>query len=251
MPTKTGAGGQPQEYDAKTGEYGGEHRQNTSHSAILAEQKRRDAARIYDTTDGPINPRPHPVKKMRGQATDVGEDVIAFVAKELGVSAEEADKYARTMSMYCSDYYSDIRRFQRGEKLLTGEERFVAEMASAIEDYISKSPKWDGGITYRGVALSDDELSSWQVGTNHDMGGTSSWSEVDSVATEFADHNATYGKPNKVIFVSPTQTKGTGIAHLSAYYGEQEVLASKDARYKVLKREQKGDYLWITLKEEM
>jgi hypothetical protein len=51
MATKTGAGGQPQEYDAKTGEYGGGHRQNTSHSAILADQKRRDAARIYDTTN--------------------------------------------------------------------------------------------------------------------------------------------------------------------------------------------------------
>lgn len=58
-----------------------------------------------------------------------------------------------------------------------------------------------------------------------------------SVANDFAKRNVTYERPNRVVYHCETQSKGTGIRHLSVFEHEDEVLCSKDSRYEVVRTE--------------
>lgn len=174
----------------------------------------------------------------RGQ-TDIppGCTKIGYVQKELGVSYERAQEYVDAIDAYADDNrYSAIRAFQQGQSVENQEE--ISKISRDIEDYIKKAPRWNGGETFRGVGLSDKELQKFTVNSEHNMKGVSSWSNEITIAEDFANEYKSYGYA--VIFHSPTQNKGTAIRHLSKYpgsSGENEVLASKESKYKVLKRE--------------
>ena len=166
----------------------------------------------------------------RGQITQKIDIPKTFVANELGISEDEAQKYISALKGYTGDnYYGAIRDAQRGGK----QSDKIVQMGNNVETYIDKAPKWNGGETYRGVTLSRKELNSLNVGSTIDMGGTSSWSSKQSVAAKFAD-KAKYVRGKKpVVFVSATQKNGTGIRHLSKLKREEEVVVSKNSKYTI------------------
>lgn len=173
------------------------------------------------------------------------DELYSFVAKELNIPEDRAMAYTDSVMAFTDDLYSDIRAFQRGEIFDDG----IKEISDNIEEYIKKAPRWNGGITYRGISMSDTQLAQLAEGYIFNMGGTSSWSDQIANAQEFASRHIGGEKVNSVIFHCETQGKGTAIKHLSVYEHESEVLCSKESRYIVEKIE--GDYgiFHIYLKE--
>lgn len=99
------------------------------------------------------------------------------------------------------------------------------------------------------------ELKRGSFGNN----GVASWSTEKYVSQRFADNgigykqSSVYGdtKTIKVILVSKNHEKATSIRHLSSFSGEYEVLASKDCRYKFVKKWKSNNYLYIEVEPSM
>ena len=193
--------------------------------------------------------------KPRGQVKDkIPEDELySFVANELHVSVDTAMGYVDSVMAFTdagSGIYSEVRRYQRNDALQFMSQEEAKEISNSIETYIKKAPRWNGGTTYRGVSVSDDELSAFKQGAKLSMGGTSSWSGTESVSKDFAQRNVSYERPNSVMYHCDTQSKGTGIRHLSVYELEDEVLCSKESKYKVVRTEQGVDHITHVYLEE-
>lgn len=174
--------------------------------------------------------------KPRGQ-TDLPQGVskAEYIQSELGVSPQRAQEYADALDAYSDNKYSEIRAFQQGEHVKDAER--IRKISDDLEDYIKKAPRWNGGETFRGVGLTDEQLAAYTIGSEHDMLGVSSWSNDISVAKDFAGND--FGKRRAVIFHSKTQHKGTAIRHLveEEHHDENEVLVSKESKYRVKKIE--------------
>lgn len=177
----------------------------------------------------------------RGQITEhIGEDYIySYVANELRIDENTATTLTDSIMAFTDDYYTDIREFQRGGHI--ADENYIKSLSDNIEDYIKKAPRWNGGETFRGCTVSDDEFLLYKQGFINEMGGTSSWSNVESISKDFANQNVTNERPNKIIFHCDTQSKGTGIKHISVFEEEYEVICSKESHYEVLKIEVDDD----------
>lgn len=166
-------------------------------------------------------------------------------AKYIGVSVQEAKDMYGAVKDFTGTTYSLMRAAQRGEKVDAKYKR-LAELA---EGYIDHAPKWGGGVTYRGMALSPSAVSSIKVGSTFDVNlGTASWSTQEGKAREFA---TPYNGNKGVVFVSQTQSKGTSIKHISYYSNENEVLVSKKAKYTVTSISTKpgSPYTYVYVKE--
>ncbi len=168
-----------------------------------------------------------------------------YLVENLGVSQSQAEQLVTSVENYTGVYYRDIREYQQ-----SGEPKEAAEYAQGIENYIKVAPKWDGGVTYRGISdIPNDVYEQLTTkGNVIDMKGTSSWSSRESVARNFAGMS-TFG--NNIVFVSETQSRGTSIRHLSTIPHEDEVVASKDASYVVkrTKKDKKSGIMYVYLKE--
>lgn len=192
----------------------------------------------------------------RGQITEKipEEELYSFVAKELGIPIERATEYAEAIMNYTdwsSDIYGEVRRYQRGETLKFMSLDEVKKLSDDIEEYIQKAPRWNGGITYRGVSVSDEELASYIAGKEFTSGGTASWSIKKSVARDFATRNTSAERPNSVIYLCDTQSKGTGIRHISLAEFEEEVLCSTESKYVVERVEKDEEYIYYVYLNEV
>ncbi len=175
------------------------------------------------------------------------DDKYEFVSKELNVPKAQAEQYVNSVSDFTGDWYPDIRAYQRGEFSNVPEE--VVSKSEALEDYIKKAPRWNGGETFRGASVSDDEIGKYKQGFRLDMGGTASWSSDVDIAKEFSSRNVSYDLPNEVIYHCDTQSKGTTIKHLSLVEEESEILCSKDSHYVIDKIEGGYGTYHVYLKE--
>lgn len=192
----------------------------------------------------------------RGQVTEkIPEDELySFVANELHISEDEAIAYIDDIMVFTdaeSEIYSEIRRYQRGEALKFLEAKEAKRLSDSLENYIQKAPRWNGGTTYRGITESNDGLAKLIPGNPVEMGGTSSWSATQSISIDFAERNITDARPNMVIYHCETQSKGTGIKHISIHEIEDEILCSMESKYKVIKTEQDANRIThVYLKED-
>ena len=151
-----------------------------------------------------------------------------FVSEELGVSKEDATKMVQAINDYSGESYSAIRKASRGEN-----DEYKAE-ADAMEDFISKSPKWAGGRLYRGMFIAPvsnkrkELLSNAAEGKPIDMLGLSSWTSNKEVAEKFGGHFDA-----SIYFVTNGKetNRGTSIRHLSRKPEEDEVLVSGKAKF--------------------
>lgn len=186
----------------------------------------------------------YPMGRMYDGGDYANPSAVDFTANLTGASKEMALKYNEAVHEWSDGSFIEIREVQRG----LGGNAVVTERAALLEEYIAKAPKWGGGTTYRGV----NSTTLPQVGDVIDMRGSSSWSSSLGEAQYFSyvstDGN-NWGKL-PLIFQSKTQRHGTSIRHLAEYSSEDEVLVSKNARYRVtgMSKGSDGRY-YIDLKE--
>lgn len=124
-------------------------------------------------------------------------------------------------------------------------EKIISILLKISRLWKNKSAPLDKG------AVSDENLSKYVTGYELDMGGTASWSSERSIAEDFIVHRTTADRPNPVIFHCSTQSKGTGIRHLSVYEEENEVLCSKESKYKVITSHRDNNFITHVYLEEI
>jgi len=158
-------------------------------------------------------------------------DTPEETAKYLGTSVERAKELYASVQEFTGSYYSSIRSAQRGES----SDATALRNGDNLEAYIAAAPKWGGGMTYRGIGVSKETaatlMKNWNKGAIIDINGkgTASWSTDKSVSKSFASHGEIH-----LVFQCRTQSKGTSIKHISHFNHEQEVLVSKNAKYRVV-----------------
>lgn len=152
-------------------------------------------------------------------------------------------RVGESIFQYCRHEFYDIKRSQR--------DGTPSDLALGIEEYIDCAPKWDGGLTYRGMAMDDRQVAEiMRAAETHGeydphCGGTGSWSTDYAFCKRWADRrvrNPRKGRNTKVVFWSQTQSRGTSVTHMSPQgLGEHEVLVSQSARYCVRRTEREPD----------
>lgn len=135
----------------------------------------------------------------------------------------------------------------------------IKARADALERFIENSPKWNGGVTYRGMSLSEKELDNlideFKRGEGN-MLGSASWSAEESISMGFSDrhlgeYSHVYGdeKTQRVIIRTKEHKHATPIMHLSEIDYEAEVLSSHHERWKFVKMKkivkQGYEYIYI------
>lgn len=147
---------------------------------------------------------------------------IAQIQEYTGLSEYEAKLTYEAIDFYTGQGYIAIRNGQKPRE------------EELIEQFIALHPKFDGKI-YRGVNLDSDEgeklltelKANKSNGTITNMKGISSWSSTKAVAESYG-----YYRDGEYNFLFEMDNKsGVGIANLSQYEEEAEVLQSKTAKY--------------------
>ena len=185
-----------------------------------------------------------------------GSDGIDAIEEATGVSREIAKDYLEAVIGFSWEWDYEIRQVQCGNNVKSKYGHTldkIIKKAIDLEEFIAKSPRWVGRETYRGIALSPKEIAYARTelkNGDYDMLGSASWSTVEHTARTFAERNigktsAAFGdkKTQRVVFVAKGHTKATSIRHLSEFPGENEVLASKRCRYKIVSERTEGNYL--------
>jgi SPP1 gp7 family putative phage head morphogenesis protein len=157
-------------------------------------------------------------------------------------SDSELEKMYTAVNKYTNGYDSAIRTYQAtGKVVKSGADKY----SDLLEKYIYDSPKFDSEI-YRGVRFSSsDDIAKFKLGQSIDMKGLSSWSSDYSISKDFAinptgvemeidEKLAFYKTNNPVIFKLRKTNSGASIKHLSHYAEENEVVVSKDAKFKIV-----------------
>ena len=181
------------------------------------------------------------------------KEAIDLVQQTLSCSKAEADKYFEAVNDFTFNWYYDIRHYQMGVKFTSKYKHTMAEIkqkAIDVEEFIKKSPKWDGGTTYRGMAVDDKTMQAFRDAMKNnqqiDMLGTASWSTKIDMADNFAQNNydPDKGLTNTILFKTTKAQYGTSIRHMAKWEHEHEILCSKDSRYiiKSIKEISHGDY---------
>lgn len=176
---------------------------------------------------------------------------VEWIRQATGASPQTAKSYQQAVEGFSYQWDYEIRYYQKNGTFAASHhghsDDSVKKKAEDLENYIKAAPKWAGGTTYRGVSLNDADLKAIKVGkpVNANNGGSASWSTNQYTAEGFSN-----GKnPNRVVFISPTQSKGTSIKHLSKFKGENEVLTSKDSQYIVKKKYKKSNVTYVEVVE--
>lgn len=181
------------------------------------------------------------------------------IKQMLGCTEEEAADYFRAVNGFSWQWDYEIRQVQCGNLAVKSRHGHsieeIQKRAEDLEVFIGRSPKWSGSMTFRGMTLSQKEydnlIDELKQGIA-DMQGSASWSTVRAVSERFAGYHygetsPVYGdiKNIKVVLYSKTQERATSIQHLSEFFSEYEVLVSKTAKYKFVKIEKLGDYIFV------
>jgi len=116
------------------------------------------------------------------------------------------------------------------------------EKTGLVEEFIRKSPKYDGGV-YRGIACTDEEYEGIMSGIKDgatirasDKDRATSWSSDPAVAAKYSKEKSEW--MNSVTFKCEKNESGVPVAYLSAHPSESEVFLSKDATWEVVKVEE-------------
>lgn len=189
------------------------------------------------------------------------KEAVVEIMKQTGVSAEKADFMYESIRDFSFGAYQDMRTVQMGGTDVWDLRHSVKEWkerVDACEEFITKSPKWNGGTTYRGMHASEgylDELyEKSKNGTTLNMNGISSWSTSKAVAEGYTFPNPK--TPLRIIFETDDAQLGTSIAHISIHPNEREILCSKDNEYFVSeivkwKNNLEQDFYIVKLKNKM
>lgn len=152
---------------------------------------------------------------------------------DLGVDSSTAQRLHSSVIYFSENGYKKVRESQRN-----GE---PTNEAKDIEEFIDRSPQWEGGTLYRGIKSGYSDI---KIGDNIDMGGTASWSSKKEIAEYCAGVNRGFDS-DLMVFVSNNAGKATSIRHLSNNANEDEVITSSKNSYTVSKIETKGGIKYV------
>lgn len=164
------------------------------------------------------------------------KEAVAEIIKQTGCTAEKADFMYESIRDFSFGAYQDMRTVQMGGTDIWDLRHSVKEWkerVDACEEFITKSPKWNGGATYRGMHVSEDYLDELYEKSKNcttiNMNGISSWSTSKKVAEGYT--YPTPKTPIRIIFETDDAQIGTSIAHISIHPNEKEILCSKNNEY--------------------
>lgn len=202
-----------------------------------------DGQRIEEVVD-----KPGPTRREQTEhpEKETGETASDFIARLTGADDEAALQMEDAIDRYTSNIYEDIRDHQ----VNGGGSAGVKLWSRYIEEFIEAAPKWNGGTTYRGMVVDDSTLAEFveAVTSGHaiDMRGTSSWTTKEKIAQDYSYLGA---KGNKVIFRCRGPQRGTSIKPISQVQVEEEVIVSKDARWRVVSSESSNGRIIFDVEE--
>lgn len=169
----------------------------------------------------------------REKVMTIQEDFKA-VGKDL--DRWEARKYMRVIYEYTDQEYKNIRRAQLAE--LQGkpiENARLKEKIDLIEEYIASAPLYPKDVPlYRGFGSRNIEnLQAFEEayvnGELISMSGIASWTSKEQIAHKFLKN-----KKHVALFELVSNKTGVSIKHLSMFPGEDEVLFSSKAVYRII-----------------
>ena len=186
------------------------------------------------------------------------------IERATGVKGQKVEDLFDAVYGFSYQWDAEIRAYQVGKikkdykprnKSHTYEE--IKKRAENLEEYILRSPKWAGGKTYRGLCMSKKEADKLMERLSSkdgaDMLGTSSWSTKRNKSEDFAnDKLGDYDdkgdvKDTAVVLTSKSQKRAASIKYISRYTEENEVVSSKENRYRIVsisKRHEYGTYFY-------
>lgn len=212
-----------------------------------------------------------------------------FIQARLGVDATQAKNMAKAIDEWSSNCYSEIRAASFHEldmsdypkslkeivdKVAAGGDAAVLEAQykrwskldslrqshdldrmvgylDNLEKFIADSPKWGGPPTYRGFTTSPERyeklLADMASGKELSLNGPASWSTEKAEAKDFAKQGGL--DDYSVVLECKGQNRGTSIKALSAFPSEDEVLVSRQARYKITGTRQEGSFTIFEVEE--
>lgn len=175
------------------------------------------------------------------------------LAAYLGIDdPEQLERVGNAIYEYCVGDYDAITKSQKAGH--------PSDVAIAMEEYIALAPKWAGGTTYRGMAMTPEQVEeilrvAESNGEYHPaLGATESWSTSYDCAKGRTDHpySVSVGRTERVVFECPTQSRGTSVMHISLWSDrEAEVLVSKDARHRIRRAERDSEGILHVYMEEI
>lgn len=172
------------------------------------------------------------------------DDMLKQVMTDTGMDKDRAVEVIDSLQSYTGSYYKSIRNLDLNTP-------GVVSKRNDIEEFISKSPSYDGKI-YRGIRMKDDDdakkfLSNLNVDNTIDMEGISSWSSNEKIALDFAD-GGEY-KPIGIIFECENKS-GVGIQYLSTASHESEVIQSAMTKFKITEIKVSGNQYRVKVVEK-
>lgn len=192
------------------------------------------------------------------------EERIEKVKELTGVTDDkEAEDLMNAVFGFSWQWDYEIRQVQCGNSVKSRHGHTTEEInkkAQDLETFIAKSPQWKGGMTYRGMSLSqlelDDLRAQLTAGTFNNL-GSASWSTTESVSRGFASSHLGEKSPKfgdtktfRVVLHTTKHKKATSIKHLSNFPGEDEVLASMACRYKLISEVTKGEFVYFEVESK-
>ena len=186
------------------------------------------------------------------------------IERTTGVKGQKVKDLHNAVHGFSHQWDYEIRKYQMGELTSDFKSKYeghtyeeIKKKAENLEEYILRSPKWAGGKTYRGLCMSKKEADKLMERLSSkdgaDMLGTSSWSTKRHNSEFFAndklgdyDYNGDV-KDTAVMLTSKSQKRATSIKYISHYTHENEVISSKENRYRIVsisKRHEYGRYFY-------
>jgi len=186
------------------------------------------------------------------------------IERTTGVKGQKVEDLYIAVHGFSHQWDTEIRAYQVGKikkDYIPRNERHTYEeikkKAENLEEYILRSPKWAGGKTYRGLCMSKKEadklVERLSSKDGADMLGTSSWStkryNSEGFARQWLGDEDDKGdvKDTAVVLTSKSQKRATSIKYISHYTSENEVVSSKENRYRIVsisKRHEYGTYFY-------
>lgn len=186
------------------------------------------------------------------------------IERATGVKGQKVEDLFNAVYGFSYQWDTEIRAYQTGkikkDYISSSEHHTYEEIkkrAENLEEYILRSPKWAGGKTYRGLCMSKKEADKLMERLSSkdgaDMLGTSSWSTKRHNSEFFAndklggyDYNGDV-KDTAVMLTSKSQKRAASIKYISDFTSENEVISSKENRYRIVsisKRHEHGTYFY-------
>jgi len=161
------------------------------------------------------------------------KDVKEILINDFGgkITDKHADEIIGSVRAYTTTDFADIRRLQRNApEILNYKESYKVKLkqdATNIEEFIKKSPKYNGEV-FRGITTFGKDVDAiFPNGSIVKMGGTSSWSSDSDIAKSFG---------NKVLFKINSKS-GVSVDYISGYKkAEKEVLFSENTNFKIIEK---------------